>query len=250
MTQSKMKTFLKSRLFLITAFLIFLLIITYIVAPHAYTLANLKQILNNLSYMTIMGIGVSCLLLSGGIDFSTSAHASIGMCFFAMLLQKFPNMPWLLAALVAIVFGLAAGAFNAYLGEGLKMMPFIATIGMQTVWNGIGMWLTAGNIISVTNESFTGISSIYLFGFLPVWFIFALVVFVVYYIITTRTRIGRSIAMVGGNPTASRLAGINPSKIRTAMFMNNGFLAAIGALVWASQQKQGSRRISPASAEE
>lgn len=240
MKRLKIVNFLKGRVFLMLALLAILLLITYFVAPHSYTLANLKQILNNLSYITIIAVGVACLMLSGGIDFSTSAHASFGMVIFAFILQKWPNLPWGIAVIAMLLIGACAGGINAFLTEGLKMMAFICTIGMQSVWNGIGAWITAGNIVAITRKSFTDLATYYVLDVIPVLFIFAVAIVVIYNIVITGTRFGRSVAMVGGNPTAARLAGINPTKVRSAMFVNNGVLAALGALVWAAQQKQGS----------
>ena len=240
MKQSKLKRFLRGRSFLILALIIVMLLIALIVAPQQYTLANLKQILNNLSYMLIIGTGVACLMMCGGIDFATSAHATMSMVVFALLLTAWPKVPWVVILIIMLAFGCCAGAIHAFLTEKLHMMAFICTIGMKSIWSGIALWSTEGNIVAVLRPNFTNIATYYVFGFIPVWFIFALVVCLIYNFIMIRTKQGRSVLMVGGNAAAARLAGINPVKVRSIMFINNGFLAALGAMVWCSQQKQGS----------
>jgi ribose/xylose/arabinose/galactoside ABC-type transport system permease subunit len=214
------------------------LAITYIDTPGSYTFGNAMQIMSLLCYLGIITVGVALLLMCGGFDFSTSAHATMGMLIFAQMLQWFPQLPWPVAALCTVAFGVIAGGVNAFFAQGLNLMPFIATIGMSSVWGGLARWFTKGNTIPIRNMGFSKLSSATI-GITPIpWlFIFMLAIIITYSVILKWTRFGRSILMVGGNPMASRLAGLNPSKIKNILYINNGVLAGIGGLIWASQQK-------------
>ncbi len=239
------KTFLSKLLsgkaFVIIVLILVVLAITFIFKPDAFTKGNALQVMNNLSYLGVLGAGVACLLMGGGIDFATSAHATVGMLLFAQLLEWYPDLPWPVAAAAALCFGALAGAINAFFAQGLRLMPFIATIGMQSVWNGLAKWYTRGGTIPIRNPSFMKLSATYI-GDSPIpWlFIFMLAIVILNSVVLKRTKFGRSVLMVGGNPAASRLAGLNPSKVKSLLFINNGVLAAVAGLIWASQQKMGS----------
>ena len=236
--KSLFKKFVEGKSLLLIALILLVLAITYVVEPGSFTTGNAQQILSILCYLGVIGVGVACLLMCGGIDLATSAHATFAMLIFAQVLQWGPNLPWILAAIAAMFFGAIAGVINAFLAQGLRLMPFIATIGMSSVWSGLAKWYTRGNTIPIRNESFSNMSSTCI-GNTPIpWlFIFVIVVVIVYSVVLKRTRFGRSVLMVGGNPSAARLAGLNPDKIKSLLFINNGVLAAVGALIWASQQK-------------
>lgn len=223
---------------LLLGLILLTLIITYIVEPGAFTLGNAQQIMNNLCFLGIFGIGVPVLLMGGGFDFAASAHATCSTLIFLLVLQKLPGNLWWVAAIAAILFGAFAGGVNAYLAQGLHLMPFIATIAMSSIWGGIAKWATKGNYVAINNEGFGKITST-LIGDTPIpaLLIFVLVLVVVYSLVLKYTKFGRAIAMVGGNPVSARLAGINPDKIKAILYVNNGVLAAIGGLIWSSQQR-------------
>lgn len=223
---------------LLIILILIVLVITYIDTPGSFTTGNAKQLLSNLCFSGIFGVGVAMLLMGGGFDFATSGHATISMLIFLKCMQWFPNVHWLVAALAAIITGAICGGVNAFLAHGLKLMPFIATIGMASVWGGLARWATKGNYVAINNPAFTKMSSVTI-GSTPIpWlFVFVIAVVIVYSVVLKWTRFGRSILMVGGNPLASRLAGLNPNKIKSMLYVNNGILAAIGGLIWSSQQK-------------
>jgi ribose/xylose/arabinose/galactoside ABC-type transport system permease subunit len=206
--------------------------------PKAFNRGNAQQIMNNLCFACIFGIGVPMLLMGGGFDFAASAHSTVATLVFLRVLQSNPNMPWGVAALAAILFGAFAGGVNAFLAHGLKLMPFIATIGMSNVWGGIAKWATKGNYVAINDPGFLKLTTARIGNTpIPVLLIFVIMLVVIYSLVLKYTKFGRSVAMVGGNPEAARLAGINPAKIKCILYINNGVLAAIGGLIWSSQQR-------------
>jgi ribose/xylose/arabinose/galactoside ABC-type transport system permease subunit len=239
MKKSKFLTkFFAGRVPLLLTLIVVTLIITAIVMPKAFNRGNAQQIMNNLCFACIFGIGVPMLLMGGGFDFAASAHSTVATLVFLRVLQSNPNMPWGVAALAAILFGAFAGGVNAYLAHGLKLMPFIATIGMSNVWGGIAKWATKGNYVAINDPGFLKLTTARIGNTpIPVLLIFVIMLVVIYSLVLKYTKFGRSVAMVGGNPEAARLAGINPAKIKCILYINNGVLAAIGGLIWSSQQR-------------
>jgi len=239
--KSGIKKFMASKSFLLIVLTLIVLAITYLKSPGAFNVGNARQLLSNMSYTGVFVCGVSLLLISGGIDFSTAGQATVGMIIFAKLLEVNPSLPWPVALLVALIFGAISGGINAFFANGLNLMPFICTIGMSSVWTGLASWYTRGNIISIRVQSFVGLATKTV-GKLPIpWmFVFMALLIVIYSFVLIKTRFGRSVMMVGGNPIAARLAGLNPKKIKSLLFINNGVLAVVGGLIWASQMKMAS----------
>ncbi len=232
------KRIVQSKVFQMLIFTAVVLIVTYIVRPGSFTFGNAQRILSNLSYAGPFLCGVAILLLVGGIDFAGSAHATCAMLLFAQILIWSPNLPWPVALIAALIAGAVAGGVNAFFVNGLNLMPFIVTIGMSSVWAGLASWVTRGTQIQIRNIPFNNLSAQYIPGTpIPVLFVFMALLVVFYSILIKKTAFGRSILMAGGNPAASRLAGLNPKRIRTILYINNGILSALGALMWASQQK-------------
>ena len=239
MKQSKfLQKFFAGRVPLLLTLMAVTLIITALVMPKAFNRGNAQQIMNNLCFASVYGVGVAVLLMGGGFDFAASAHSTVATLVFLRVLESSPNMPWWVAAIAAILFGAFAGGVNAYLAHGLKLMPFIATIGMASVWGGIAKWATKGNYVSINDPGFLKITTARIGNTpIPVLLVFVIALVVCYSLMLKYTKFGRSVAMVGGNPEAARLAGINPAKIKCILYVNNGVLAAIGALIWSSQQR-------------
>jgi ribose transport system permease protein len=236
--RSLLKRAYKGKTLLMICLIAVIMLITYIFKPTSFTSGNAKQILSVVSYLGMMGIGVACLLMGGELDFATSAHASVAIMIFAEFMHLVPGIPWIVALLTALLFGAIAGGINALLVEGLHLTSFIATIGMASVWGGLTMWYTRGGTIAISNETVAKLTSATIGGTPVPWvFVFVVFVLIAYTVILNRTRFGRSVLMIGGNAMAARLAGLNPVKIKSLLYINNGLLAAVSALIWVSQNK-------------
>lgn len=237
MNVSRLRLFLRGKIFQLLCLVLFIVVITLIVAPNAYNTSNLRQIMNNITIYAVFVCGVAPLLMCGGIDFAGSAFATCAMIVFARLLELFPSVPWPVMLIPVFAVGAILGALNAFFIIRLNLIAFIFTMAMATVFNGIAIWSIKAVAIQITNKSFTNISAMFLFDVIPVFFIIAAVLVAIYTIMLMKTSVGRSILMCGGNPIAARLAGLNPSKIRTALYINSGIIASIGGLIWAAQNR-------------
>jgi ribose/xylose/arabinose/galactoside ABC-type transport system permease subunit len=243
-----------------TLLLVAIIVITIIVAqssnPFFLSPTSLRELLFNMSAAGIMMIGISCLLMSGSIDLSSDAQALLGMIAFAKLLRGtgfVPALPWTVALLVTLAIMFAIAMLHSFLCTRLRFMPFIATIATSSVYSGIAsVWSNAeeirinssqpilnlaGNItVKIGSQDFL----------LPYAFLLMLTLIIVYGVILSKTRFGRSIYLCGGNQRAARLSGLNPEKISTILFVNNSVLVLIGGLVWASYKKMASLNFATA----
>ncbi|MDR0490002.1 MAG: ABC transporter permease [Oscillospiraceae bacterium] len=188
----------------------------------------------------VMIVAAVPLLIGGSIDLSTAQQAAFASVVFAKLLIGFPNIPWPIMVVVTLLCGVIFGLINIFLTNVLNFMPFIATIGMSSVYLGVASAWTVMNNVGINNDGFSSLASIAYFDkTVPLLFIFMVVLILVYAYILSNTRFGRSVYMIGGNQTAARLAGLNPKKIRAALFINSGVISALAGLVWAAQMKMG-----------
>ena len=183
----------------------------------------------------MMMVGLSCVLISGNFDLSLAGQATFGAQIFAIVIAQ----PWsnlFLAAVAALVAAILFGLCNAFLVNKIGLPAFIATMGMASVYTGLCQVVSGNNLISVNNPAFLAFGS-KTYGPVPLMFIVAIVILIVFEIILFRTRFGRSLYMAGGNPTAARLCGLNPSKLRVVLFVVNSILAVFGGICWTAQMK-------------
>jgi ribose transport system permease protein len=180
--------------------------------------------------------GSSCILISGHADLSSGTVGCIGGLVVAYCLQA--HIPWVIAIIITIFYGMTAGWINAFLANRFNITPFIGTLAMAYAWQGAGYLVTGSLNIPVTNEAFYKLGGVVL-G-VPVPFLIMLVLMVIYGVILSSTRFGRKIYMLGGNRAAARLAGVDVKKMYRILFMNGGALAALAGAVMAARMHTAS----------
>jgi ribose transport system permease protein len=222
-----------------------LVLVTVVIAAlfwalnHSYlTPDSLRGIALAASLSGTLAVGMGCLLISGHVDLAAGAEGMMGGVLLAIFIRA--GVSWPLAIVITLAAGAVFGLINAFFVNGLGFMAFITTIGMSSVYRGVGYVITkSDNVpIGVENAGFYKIGSAVVLG-IPVPFIIMIVLLAVYGLMLTNTRFGRSIYMCGGNRNAARLAGIDPKKITTILFVNSGVLAALGGIVTASRMHFG-----------
>jgi ribose transport system permease protein len=200
---------------------------------------NLLGIFYNMVIQSVMMCGIVCILIGGNIDLSVAAQASLGAMVFALLCQK-TALPWVVAFLICIAIAVGCGLVNTVLVNFFRFPPFIATIGMASIYTGLCNVMTAGNNVNISANrapGFLALGNSKLFDRFPIAFLFAIALIIIYQFVLSKTTFGRSVYMSGGNPNAARLSGLNPNRIRMILFINNGILATIGGLLWTAQVK-------------
>ena len=235
------KRLLRTNGFALAVIVVVLSVAIYFINSNFLSVGNLRgSIFVPLVVPGILLVAVGPLLIGGGIDLSTAAQAAFASVLFAKLLDGFSGMPWLVALLITLLCGVCFGLINIFLTNVLNFMPFIATIGMSSIYLGVSSWWTLKNNVPINNTTFNSLGGLAYFNrMVPLLFIFMIVLVAIYSYMLSNTRFGRSVYMCGGNPVAARLAGMNPVKVRSALFINSGVISALAGLAWASQLKMG-----------
>ena len=204
-----------------------------------FTPDNGWNILRQISVNLCLSIGMTLVILSGGIDLSVGAILGFAGAIAAGLLKNGLMLSPLgvrleftvTGAIVAgVAVGAAAGWFNGFAITRFKLPPFVATLGMLSIARGLTMLWTGGFPITSLGESFGFIGTGAILGMpMPVWIMLALVA--VFVVVTRRTRFGRHIYAVGGNERASRLTGLNVPGIKLMVYTLAGVLAGVAGLI-------------------
>ena len=237
---SPLSTFVKSKAFPLIIILVVMTFVTMFISKGVFLSSNnMLTVFYGLVIQVIFLCGLGCILISGNIDLSVGGQAALSTMIFAWLCKN-SSMPWGIAALITICVAACFGLINAFLVNKLKFPAFIATIGMSSIYRGLCSVMTKGENIQINRAGFLAISKTNLFGFLPVSFILALVILIIFQILLSYTRFGRSVFMVGGNQQAARLCGLNPNRTRLILFVINSVMACLGGLLWSSQAKLAS----------
>ncbi|MCA0273731.1 MAG: ABC transporter permease [Proteobacteria bacterium] len=206
---------------------------------------RLNIIILQVSIVGIIAIGVTQVIINGGIDLSSGsivgATAMITMSFAqTALVNGNPNpkaifgdwamdLPVLVPVLVGLGCGLIAGFINGGLIATTRIPPFIATLGMMVTARGLSKWWSNGNPISFPTESYAAIGK----GLMPV-VIFVLLA-LLFHAIMTYTKYGKHCYAIGSNEQAARMSGINVNRHKILVYSIAGMLAALAAIVLSSK---------------
>jgi len=149
------------------------------------------------------------------------------------------GMPWPLALLLALIAAGMIGLFNAVLINEFGFQPFIATMAMASIVQGLTYIVCGTKSIPIKDPAMVAIGTFKIGGLIPVTIIFALAAFIIYGIILSKTSFGKSIYMIGGNPRAAKLSGMNPKKMSYILFINNAVLGGFAGCLLAFRLKSG-----------
>ena len=244
------KRILRSKAFTLFLLLVVLVIFFTVMASlrgaKFFTPKTFLSILSDLTCPGFLAIGAAFLLVSGSVDLSESMVGALTGVIIAVGIDWW-HWPWYGVVLLAIAAALVCGLINAILVNEIGMAPFIATMAMSSVIRSVAMAVSTtseGILKGVANFQNDVLSTI---GYakigntgIPYTVLVMLIFFIVYGIILSKTKLGRSIYMIGGNPMASKLCGINSKKISYFLFINCSLMGGLAGLVYTFRSKQGS----------
>jgi ribose transport system permease protein len=198
---------------------------------------NLLTILVAAAPFALIALGQTLVVLTGGIDLSPGSIIAMS-AMTAAFVAKASGGNLLLVVLSALVVGLAAGSINGFLVSRLNIPPFIATLGMLTAGSGVAYAIGNGAPINGLPASFGAIANTRLFGIqIPV--IVMILGIIVLAVVMKRTSYGMRIYAIGGNPMASRIAGINVRRTLFSVYAISGVLAGLSGVMLASRVISG-----------
>jgi ribose transport system permease protein len=197
-----------------------------------WTYNNITNLLRQGAMIAILAIGETFVIITAGIDLSVGAVVGFTSVVIAMLLTS--GAPIWLSVIITLLVGLAIGVFHAFGISKLGIPPFIMTLATLTALRGIGLLMTNGATISITNDNFTGFSRGDFIG-VPNLFWMVVVVAVPGYIFLHQTRFGRYLFAIGSNTEAARLSGVNTTRMLYIAYTLSAVCAAFVGILLAAR---------------
>lgn len=222
-------------IFLALAILLVLVLVTARFPRFAQP-GNLLTIFNDTSILMMLALGQMAVILTRSIDLSMASNLALTGMIVAMVNAAFPWIPIPLLMAGCVVVGGALGAFNGILVWKLNIPPIVVTLGTLTIFRGLVFVISGGNWVNAADMSpnFISLQRNIVLG-LPLLSWFAIVVALLFFLVMTRTPLGRSLYAIGVNPTASVYTGINVGRTKFYAFVIAGAVAGLCGYLWISR---------------
>jgi ribose transport system permease protein len=206
---------------------------------------NLRNVANQIAVIAILAIGMTMVIITGGIDLSVGSLIALAAVVTAGLIghlggEAATTGGMLLAGAAAIVVCGGIGGFSGFMITRFAVPPFIATLGMMQVTSGIAYILSKGvPIYHVPDRLVTLGRGTEPFLGLPYAVLLMAGLYLIAHLLMSRTTLGRYVYAVGGNPEAARLAGVRVKAVQMFVYVTCAALAGLGGVIMASQLKSG-----------
>jgi ribose transport system permease protein len=219
------------------AFILLFILATVVGWPNFLQARNLLNILRQISYTGIIALGMTLIIISGGIDLSVGSMTAFVGGITIFFINRFPGdslFAVVMAILFALLFGSCCGFVNGFMVTKGRIAPFIASLGTMAIFRSLIQYFSgAGNIVS-GNTVYPQIGSGMVLGIpVPVW-IFILMSLVIH-LLLNNTRLGRYICAVGANEQVARYSAINVPLVKLVPYIITGLTVGITALLWSSR---------------
>lgn len=222
--------------------LVILVIIMALSQPAFLTRPNLINILKQASITGVLAVGMTLVLITGGIDLGVGSVLAIGCMAAAYCTTADNSWPVLIAFIAGITTGVVFGFINgigiAYIG----FAPFIMTMATLSAARGLALVSTNNKPIFNLTKEFIGVSNSLYLG-LPSLIFYFLGAAILVYILTKKTVFGKWIYAVGGNENAARLSGINVKRVKVSIYMIMGALSGLTGVLMASRITSGNPTV-------
>lgn len=227
--------------------IILLAIVTWANSQNFMSRDNVGNLISNVAPRFIIACGVSGCLITKGTDLSAGRQVGLAACFAAMMQQTLdysarvfdwmPDMHWVVALLITVAIMCCFGAVNGCVIAFLKVPPFIATLGMQTLVYGTCQIITGNQPIGGFKESYRALASGNFFGnrFIPYLLLPALLVGLFMWFLYNKTRHGKYMYAIGGNENAAQVAGVNVSASLIRIYILASVLYALAGFLIGSK---------------
>jgi ribose transport system permease protein len=222
----------------IIAIFVVVLIITSIFVPNFLSISNIPNLLQQMSIVGIVAVGMTFVILTGGIDLSVGSNLAVSTVLYALALSH--HLPSSVALLIALGSGLAFGIVNGVGIAVFNLQPFIMTLATLAVGQGVALAITNGSsVIFSTSDPLISLLGNGSFGPVPAEFVVFAVIVAVGIVVLRFTQYGRFIYATGGSPVAARLSGIKVNWIIFSVYAIVGLCSGLAGAMTAARLTTG-----------
>jgi ribose transport system permease protein len=197
------------------------------------TFNNLENVSKQLAVVGVVSIGMTVVLVSGGVDLSVGSVAALSGVVTSLLWIE-TGIPLWIAAVCGLLSGTLVGFLNGFMVTFMKINPLITTLGTFSIVRGLAFVLSAGQTNQLSNEVFQFLGRGEVFG-VSASLLLMLALYALFFVMMRYTQFGRNLYALGGSPDAARLAGIAVTRHLLIAYTLCGTLAALSGLIIASQ---------------
>ena len=214
--------------------------------PNFLKSENLINIANQIAVIAIVAIGMTMVIITGGIDLSVGSLLALSAVLAARFIRVFAGGAsatlggMLIACIAAVVVCGIVGAFSGMMITRFRIPPFIVTLAMMLVGSGLAYILAKGQSIYQIPDSFVWLGRGADFAGMPNAVVLMVVLYGLAHVLMSRMRLGRYIYAVGGNVEAARISGLPVQRVLMFAYVASALLAGLGGVIMASQLKSGS----------
>jgi ribose transport system permease protein len=221
-------SFFKIRELTIFAVLIFIGFVISLFTPYFLTTDNIMGVARSFSMTAMMAIGMTMVIITGGIDLSVGSVMGLASLITALSFEK--GLPVIVCICAGLCVGLIFGLFNGLLITKINLPPFIATLGTLSIGRGLIYIITEGYPRTPDlPKSFVNIGQGYIIFPVPV--IIMLILMFIFTIVMSKTRFGRYVYAIGGNEIASKLSGVKTKIVKLKVYILCSLICAIAGIV-------------------
>lgn len=217
--------------------LCFILSVNPITSHSFLTMKNIFNVLRQISTNMFLACGMTMVIILGGIDLSVGSIIALSGCLAAGGVVRY-NMPLWAALLLGVLLSLVFGMFNGVIISKTTIPPFIVTLATMNIAKGLAYVYTGGSPVRVVTKEWQFLGAGYI-GAIPTPVVIMIIVLITTGLIMNKTKLGRYIYAVGGNPQAADFSGIKVSRVKFLVYTYAGLMAGLAGAVLASRMYSG-----------
>ena len=205
-----------------------------LLSPYFLTPRNLLNVLDQVTVLGLLAIGMTLVIITGGIDLSVGSVLAFSMMVMGFM-ERYWHVPLPLAIGIALLTGAACGAVSGMLVSYARIPPFIATLALMSIGRGFANMLTNGRQVVGYPDSFTNFATVRNFGIFSGTVIVFIVMCIVVGVFLYFRKEGRSLYAIGGNAEVAHFSGIDVQKTIVCVYVFSGVMSSIAAIVLAAR---------------
>jgi len=236
------KGFLASQSAYVLAALIVIVAVMALLSPNFLTPGNIANITRNFSFIAIATLGITLVIITGGIDLSVGSTMALSATVTSLVLSGlagaavalFPGGALILAVLAGLATAAVIGFANGFAVAKLKLSPFVTTLGTLSIVRGLTYVATYGRGAFPTGpdkDLFIAVTAGRLFDLIPISFVYLLILAIAMYLALHHTAWGRYVFAIGGNESAGRLTGIPVDRVKIQVYMLCSLAAGFNGII-------------------
>ena len=215
-----------------TTTLVMLIIVIAIfscLSPRYLEVGNLTDIIEQATTNGFLALGITCVIITGGIDLSIGPAMAVVIVATGEMIVA--GVPYLFVIAGGLLMGCAIGFINGFLVTKMRLQPFIATLGMQSVLRGVAYLITGGQPVLGIPNSFRRIFQMQLIPYIRMSIIYLIVLAIIYQFVLKKRKTGIYIYAIGANEEATKLSGVKTDRYKIIAYMMCGIGAALAGML-------------------